>query len=326
MVELVLKIPAIEKLLDYAASGIGATAGPLLLPWRAYMEGHAQRISAQASTGALPIIAQAQADARQYVVAPDADVQGAVEITRDDLFQRIEFQEKKRLANIRSVVEGAAEELGDMEVPDHEPDHDWAARFFDCVQDVSSKDMQGLWSKLLSGEVKGPGRTSLHTLSILRDMSQNEAEIFSNLMKYRINDFLLTECHAEIAGREVEAQALKLVHLGLAYSSMVAYKSISLSPNGIYDTEHHGCVLRIEGPPGARIDFNGMQSPGLTVMLLTPPSKELARFCIHEPSLEYLSCFARALDSQKCSLKLAPITDTTPDGRIYFDPGTMRTL
>jgi len=326
MLEHVTKILATDKLLDYLASGIGATAGPLFRPWQAYMEGHAKRISARADADALAIITQAQADARQYLVAPGADVRGAVEITHENIMQRIEFQERKRLANIRSVVEGAAEELGDKEVPDHEPDHDWAARFFDCVQDVSSKDMQRLWSKLLSGEVESPGRTSLRTLSILRDMSQNEAEIFSNLMKYRINDFLLTKCHEEITGREVEAQTLKLVHIGLAYSTMVAYTSISLSPNGIYDTEHHGCVLRIEGPPGARIDFNGMKSPGLTVMMLTPPSKELARFCIHEPSVEYLSCFARALKSQECSLKLAPITGTTSDGRIYFDQSTMRTL
>ena len=326
MVEVVIKIPAIEKLLDYTASGVGAVAGPLLLPLRAYMEGHAKRISARSYAGALPIIVQAQADARQYVVASDADVQGVVEFTSDHIMQRIEFQERKRLANIRSVVENAAEELGDKEVPDHEPDHDWTARFFDCVQDVSSEHMQKLWARVLSGEVESPGRTSLRTLSILRDMSQSEAKVFSNLMKYRINDFLLTKCLEKVAGRESEAQTLKLVHIGLAYSSMVAYKSISLSHLGIYDTEHHGCLLRVEGPPGARIDFNGMKSPGLTVMLLTPPSKELARFCIHEPSVEYLSCFARALKSQGCSLKLAPITGTTSDGRIYFDPSTMRTL
>ena len=326
MVEVVIKIPAIEKLLDYLASGIGATAGPLLLPLRAKMEGKADRISARAYADALPIIAQAQADARQYLVEQDAEDHGTVEITHEHLKQQIEFQGLKRLANIRSVVEGAAEELGDKEVPDHEPDHDWTARFFDCVQDVSSKDMQRLWSKLLSGEVESPGRTSLHTLSILRDMSQSEAEVFSNLMKYRISDFLLEKCLEEIGGREVEAQTLKLVHIGLAYSSMVAYTSISLSPNGIYDTEHNGCVLRIEGPPGTRIDFNGMISPDLTVMLLTPPSKELARFCIHEPCVEYLSCFARVLNGQKCSLKLAPISGTTPDGRICFDPSTMRTL
>ena len=48
MVDVNLKVPAIEKLLDYAASGVGAVAGPMLLPWRAHWEGKAKRISARA--------------------------------------------------------------------------------------------------------------------------------------------------------------------------------------------------------------------------------------------------------------------------------------
>ena len=164
MVEIVLKVPAIEKLLDYLASGIGATAGPLLFPWRAYMQGKADRISARSYADTLPIIAQAQADARQYLDAPDTDVQGIVEITHEHIGQLIEFQGLKRLANTRLVVDHAAEELSDKEVPDIEPDHDWTARFFDCVQDVSSEHMQKLWAKVLSGEVESPGRTSLRTL------------------------------------------------------------------------------------------------------------------------------------------------------------------
>jgi len=53
--------------------------------------------------------------------------------------ERIQFQEQKRLTNIRSVVQKVAHELGDKEVPDQEPDHDWTATFFCSVQDVSSK-------------------------------------------------------------------------------------------------------------------------------------------------------------------------------------------
>jgi len=136
------------------------------------MEGKADRISTNFYVSALPIIAQAQTDARKYLVAPDADVQGMVEFTGDNIMQRVEFQERKRLANIRSVVESAAEELGDKEVPDHEPDHDWAARFFDCVQDVSSEHMQKLWAKVLSGEVENPGRSPLRTLDALRNITK----------------------------------------------------------------------------------------------------------------------------------------------------------
>ena len=179
MPDLNLNSRAIEKLIDYTASGVGAIAGPMLAPWRASREAKARlaaapldaqvrRIEAESEAGVLQIIARAQSEARQYVLQEGAEVQGRVGITRDDISQRIEFQERKRISNVSAVVQDAADELGDKEVPDHEPDSDWTARFFDSVQDVSSHDMQRLWGKVLAGEVESPGRTSLRTLDTHR--------------------------------------------------------------------------------------------------------------------------------------------------------------
>ncbi|MCY4184567.1 MAG: DUF2806 domain-containing protein [Rhodobacteraceae bacterium] len=92
--------------------------------------------------------------------------------------ERIQFQEQKRLTNIRSVVQKVAHELGDKEVPDQEPDHDWTATFFCSVQDVSSKEMQILLAKILASQIERPGNTSLRTLGILQEMDRNMAELF----------------------------------------------------------------------------------------------------------------------------------------------------
>ena len=192
MPELSLKIPAIEKLLDYTASGMGAIAGPILAPWRASREGKARltsaridsevkRIEAESEAETSVIIAKARSDARNYLVTPDADIHGTTEFTRGDIIQRIEFQERKRLTNVRSVVKDTADELGEKEVSDHEPDPDWTARFFDCVQDVSSEDMQKLWARVLAGEVETPGRTSLRTLDTLKNLTKRDAEMFMGI-------------------------------------------------------------------------------------------------------------------------------------------------
>ena len=170
MVDVNLKVPALEKLVDYTASGIGAVAGPMLAPWKARKEAEARRIEARADADSLKLIAEAQAEARHSLAAPAQAGRGVVEIDRDGIKQRIEFQEGKRQANITSVVRGAAADLGDKEVPDHEPDPDWTARFFEGVQDVSSDDMRKIWAKILSGEVEEPGRTSLRTLSMGEDL------------------------------------------------------------------------------------------------------------------------------------------------------------
>ena len=125
MVDVNLKVPALEKLVDYTASGIGAVAGPMLAPWRARQDAKAKLIGAQADADSLRLIADAQADARHSLVTCGEAGHGVLEIGPKGVEQRIEFQEKKRQANIASVVREAAAELGDQEVPDYEPDPDW---------------------------------------------------------------------------------------------------------------------------------------------------------------------------------------------------------
>ena len=175
-----LRVPAIEKLMDYTASGIGSVAGPMLATWRARREAEALRLSAQGEADSMRIIAEAQADARSLLVSSDSTVSGELDLTQT-VNQRIQFQEEKRQRNIAAVVRQAAEELGDKEVPDSDTDHDWTARFFSDVQDVSSEELQHLWAKVLAGEVERPGSTSFRALSILRNLDQASATLFRKL-------------------------------------------------------------------------------------------------------------------------------------------------
>ena len=187
---------AISKLADYAASGIGSVAGPMLASWQARREANAkliaakgeveaQRILAEGQAHAMQIIARAQADARSILVSPYATVQGQLDFGAA-VTQRIQFQEEKRQANIAAVIWHAAQELGDKEVQDHEADHDWTARFFNDVQDVSSDEMQRLWAKVLAGEVERPGSTSLKAMNILKGLDRGTATLFRTLCSARM--------------------------------------------------------------------------------------------------------------------------------------------
>ena len=64
---------------------------------------------------------------------------------------------------------------------DQDPDHDWTARFFNYMQDVSSEEMQSLWAKVLAGEIERPGSISIRSLSILRNLDQATAKLFQKL-------------------------------------------------------------------------------------------------------------------------------------------------
>ncbi len=318
MAEIVLRIPAIEKLVDYTASGVGAIAGPLLLPWRAYMQGKADRISAKAYADTLPIIAQAQADARQYLVAPDADVQGAAEITHENITQLLEFQGRKRLANYASVVESAAEELGEQEVADHEPDHDWTARFFDCVQDVSSEHMQKLWAKILSGEVESPGRTSLRTLETLRNMTKSDAELFEAVAGYVFEGEIVFH-HKDYNQRHYVLNYNNLLHLedcGLINVTPFLATDIDWEDRSEYVFSYHTGALVV-----VRED-RSEEKLSIPAVLLTTAGKELLKTVSSVIQMEYLQDLSSFLHSKGCRLIYVEECETLPDGRIRFSSHT----
>ena len=143
-------------------------------------EAAAQKILAEGQAATMGIIATAQASARSLLVSSDASVHGQLDFA-DTVTQRIRFQEEKRQSNIQSVVRQAASELGDKHVDDHEPDHDWTARFFNDIQDVSARETQRLYAKILAGEVERPGSTSVKTLGILRGLDRSTAMLFGVL-------------------------------------------------------------------------------------------------------------------------------------------------
>ena len=119
-------VPGLKKLADYAASGIGSVAGPLLASWKARREAEAkliaakgeaeeQQILAEAQATTMQIIASAQANTRSILVPPDSAVQGQLEFG-SAVTQRIQFQEEKRQSNIGQVVTKTALELEGKDV------------------------------------------------------------------------------------------------------------------------------------------------------------------------------------------------------------------
>ena len=322
-----VKVPALDKLLDYVASGIGATAGPMLAPWCASREGKAKIITAEADAkvrlteaatdikiqqmkqtaaenSTSQLIAKEQAQARKYVVPDELEPGGHVRIGSNDVQKAMEFQAKKRLMNVGAIAGHAAEELKDKEVPDHDPDPDWTARFFDGAQDVSSEELQKLWGKILAGEVKSPGQTSLRTLSILKNMTQKEAQDFLNLMHYRIWTFILEKEVLKVLGE-------RSINLIAHFSDIGLLRGFGISPNliiqddGTLTHKHCGYILRIAGQPGQQLDT--VLTPYNTA-LITAAGLELAQLCQHqEPDITYLSHFARLLAKQNCKLAIRKV-------------------
>ena len=324
MTKLSLRVPAIEKLIDYGVSGIGAIVGPMLAPWKASREGKARIaaaradaeirfIDAESEDGTLAIIAKARAAARDYLLPSDANVHGTLEITSADIAQSIEFQTRKRLANARSVLEGAAEELVDKEVPDHEQDADWNARFFDCVQDVSSEDMQQIWAKILAGEVESPGRTSLRTLDTLRNMTKRDAEMFRDVCDLVLsNDFVFYHDSVKSIGALNYSNLLHLQDCGLINVGPILVKGFTWGTTEEILFTCHNTALIVTKNAAAKKELK------IPDILLTTAGKELSAVVQTTLNIEYLQSFSRFLKSENCQLFYFEGAVTLPDGRLTY--------
>lgn len=98
---------------------------------------------------------------------------------------RFLFQEMKKQQNIESVIGIAYSKLEQVASVSNVPvDSDWISEFFDNVANISNEKMQILWGKILAGEVENPGSFSKRTLDVLKNLTQNEATVFQEVVPY----------------------------------------------------------------------------------------------------------------------------------------------
>lgn len=96
---------------------------------------------------------------------------------------RMALQEITRQQNIESVVDKAYDLLeNENEVTDEPVDQDWTRRFFNITGDISNSEMQEVWARILSGEIKRPGSFSMRTLETIRNISTEEAQTFQKII------------------------------------------------------------------------------------------------------------------------------------------------
>ena len=288
-------------------------AGTLLATWRARQEAAAKQIAARGDATILKIHAEAQAKARQIMESPSTNIVGEVDIS-ETVHQRIQFQEERRQRNTESVIRQSADQLGDKEVEDRGPDHDWTARFFDCIQDVSSEDMQRLWAKVLSGEVESPGRTSLRTLDVLRNMTQEDARIFDTISGFVIADFIFhdeeyTKKHSALAFNILlQLQDCGLVDTGPFLMRVLHWNSLQMKQSGIT----YPCRDILVNIKKAQGEDDETQIPSV---LLTRAGRELLPITERNLQLGYVRDFARFLNTKGCNLTYARIIEELPDSR-----------
>lgn len=301
MAEIEVKIPAIEKLIDVVSSGVGSVTAPWVI-----------RREAEAKAGAIKIIAKAQAEAKEiYKKTGDIEVAGESEIGKA-IESKLQFQEQKRLANIKSIVAKTKEKLP-VEISGERVNDDWSARFFANVQDVSTEELQEIWASILAGELETPGRTSLRTLDILKNMSKKDAELFEKAMKYRIAYFIFWEPDSMNDDMNLDinyGDMLYLEECGLLQMGSFLVFPMKFPKEYPFVNLHHQNEIELSVLRDGKAGDHPIQSTrdvviNVPIIKITNVGLELAK-CIKDkdPQMYYLSLFSRFLKNKQYSLHL----------------------
>ena len=239
----------------------------------------------------------------------------------NQITQVFNFQTSKRQNNVRSVVEETAKLVEGKDVPDTPIDHDWTARFFNYIQDVSSDEMQELWTHILAGEVERPGGTSLKTLSILRDMNHDVARLFLKLcsccMSLDLGDKAYIDGRVCSLGGNAGSNSLQ--QYGLGFDSLNTLNEYGLIIGDYHSYRDYGlCIVaptrevflpfKFQNQSWILVPGDSSSTPAqfnIHGPALTKSGRELSRIVKAEPTKKYYSALEQYFG--KSNLIMTPI-------------------
>lgn len=144
-------------------------------------------------------------------------------------------REINKQINSEEILSQALEYINHQNISDEDVDEDWLDRFFQSASNISSKELQLIWSKILANEIERPSNYSLRTLDILKNMSKKEAELFKNFTNITLTDvfkdFRFTTDNVEILQKYgiTRKDILLLKDIGLVDDGLI--KNLQLNSN-----------------------------------------------------------------------------------------------
>lgn len=234
--------------------------------------------------------------------------------------ERLVYKETKRQQNLDYINFIAGEQLSQEETVSEEPiEDDWISRFFNIAEDISNEEMQGLWGRILAGEVKQPKSYSLRTLELLKNLSKSEAEVFTKIAQLKITSGDKSFVYNQDDGKFLEddfgitfSDRLLLTELGLIASENNLEFSFNPTNNAkmtnILTYGNKGIVLfRNENTP---------KQP-LQVLVFTKIGLELSKLITQNISTKYLEKICSSFKHANVKIEYGDLV-MTPDRRFML--------
>lgn len=229
------------------------------------------------------IVRVAKAEAEVEKIRADSKI--VVKDIHRRAMHRFLEEEAKKQKNIEDITQKALPNLND-DAKSENVENDWIANFFDKCRLISDSEMQGLWSRVLSGEANSPGSYSKRTVNFLSSLDKNDAGLFTELCTFgwAIGNFtpLIYDIENDIYNKhKINFGTLShLESIGLIkFNNLLGFRSIGILKRG---------VLLYYGKP-TLLEFKKESGNELNIgkVLLTKIGQELAQICGSSPDQDF---------------------------------------
>ena len=179
-------------------------------------------------------------------------------------------------------------------------------RWISEASNVSDETLQGLWARLLAGELESPGSVSNDTMSIARDLNKDRAEEFQTLCSAAVcyqdgSPMIVVGCGNPGAsslrpfGLSYDV-LMRLAHHRLIVNDMTSYLNISLdsSQPGLLVRQQESAWL-LRWSDDAKQTASNQRIKGI---LFTPAGKELFAVVQKIPNPAYTTAMLKALEQE----------------------------
>ncbi|MER2507557.1 MAG: DUF2806 domain-containing protein [Amaricoccus sp.] len=244
------------------------------------------KIDAQTESYKLVEMAIAQAAASGAGADP-ATVHRAMTVLVRNEYRKQQNRDAVAAAMVEDMREYSGSAAGGDSLPPLDQlDDDWLNVFERYADDASSERLQGLWGRVLAGQIRRPGRFSSRTLRFLSEFSQADALTFEAFAKGAFGNAAPTK-----VAHSAEQDIRDLIYL--ESSGLIQGASGGLQQNITFDMS--GVAVLSEGD--LRLIFKAEPNYKLSypVISLTPLGQELLGLVASRDPREAARTVARAM-------------------------------
>ena len=90
--------------------------------------------------------------------------------------------------NRNNILQQSLEYVNQENISEELIDDDFLNMFYEGASNVSNKDLQKIWAKILANEMENPNSYSIRTLAVLKTISHKEANVINKFIELAISD------------------------------------------------------------------------------------------------------------------------------------------